>query len=56
VGEVTAAIYALDGVVRVQASAEGSVNLSVAELPVGIYVIKAVDGAGRRLAKKIVVR
>ena len=56
VGEVTAAIYALDGVVRVQASAEGSVGLSVAELPVGIYVIKAVDGAGRRLAKKIVVR
>ena len=56
VGEVTAAIYALDGVVRVQASAEGSVSLSVAELPVGIYVIKAVDGAGRRLAKKIVVR
>ena len=56
VGEVTAAIYALDGVVRVQASAEGSVSLSVAELPVGIYVIKAVDGTGRRLAKKIVVR
>ena len=56
VGEVTAAIYALDGVVRVQASAEGSVSLSVAELPVGIYVIKAVDGAGRRLAKKIVIR
>ena len=56
VGEVTAAIYSLDGVVRVQASAEGSVSLSVAELPVGIYVIKAVDGAGRRLAKKIVVR
>ena len=56
VGEVTAAIYALDGVVRVQASSEGSVSLSVAELPVGIYVIKAVDGAGRRLAKKIVVR
>ena len=56
VGEVTAAIYALDGVVRVQASAEGSVSLSVAELPIGIYVIKAVDGAGRRLAKKIVVK
>ena len=56
VGEVTAAIYALDGVVRVEASAEGYVGLSVAELPVGIYVIKAVDGAGRRLAKKIVVR
>ena len=56
VGEVTAAIYALDGVVRVQASAEGSVSLSVAELSVGIYVIKAVDGAGRRLAKKIVLK
>ena len=56
VGEVIAAIYALDGVVRVEASAEGSVSLSVAELPVGIYVIKAVDGAGRRLAKKIVIR
>ena len=54
VGEVTAAIYALDGVKLAEASGNGSATLLTYELPIGIYVVKATDSTGNRLTQKIV--
>ncbi|MBQ2371452.1 MAG: T9SS type A sorting domain-containing protein, partial [Muribaculaceae bacterium] len=56
VGEVTAAIYALDGVKLAEALGNGSATLSTYELPIGIYVVKATDSTGNRLTQKIVVK
>ena len=56
VGEVTAAIYALDGVKLAEASGNGSATLLTYELPIGIYVVKATDSTGNRLTQKIVVK
>ena len=56
IGKVDMAIYVLDGVKVAEASGSESVGLSTAELPIGIYVVKATDSTGNRLTQKIVVK
>ena len=55
-GKVDVAIYTFDGVKAAEASGSESVGLSTAELPIGIYVVKATDGRGNSLMQKIVVK
>ena len=55
-GKVNVAIYTFDGVKAAEASGSESVSLSIAELPIGIYVVKATDSTGNRLTQKIVVK
>ena len=55
-GKVNVAIYTFDGVKAAEASGSESVSLSTAELPIGIYVVKATDGRGNSLMQKIVVK
>ena len=55
-GKVNVAIYTFDGVKVAEASGSESVGLSTAELPIGIYLVKATDGRGNSLMQKIVVK
>lgn len=55
-GKVNVAIYTFDGVKVAEASGSESVSLSTAELPIGIYVIKATDSTGNKLIQKIVIK
>ena len=55
-GKVDVAIYTFDGIKVAEASGSESVGLSTAELPIGIYVVKATDGRGNSLMQKIVVK
>ncbi|MBR5788418.1 MAG: T9SS type A sorting domain-containing protein, partial [Muribaculaceae bacterium] len=55
-GKVNVAIYTFDGVKAAEASGSESVSLSTAELPIGIYLVKATDGRGNSLMQKIVVK
>ena len=55
-GKVDVAIYTFDGMKVAEASGSESVGLSTAELPIGIYVVKATDGRGNSLMQKIVVK
>ena len=55
-GKVNVAIYTFDGVKAAEASGSESVSLSTAELPIGIYVVKATDSTGNSLMQKIVVK
>ena len=55
-GKVNVAIYTFDGVKVAEASGSESVSLSTAELPIGIYVVKATDSTGNSLIQKIVVK
>ena len=55
-GKVDVAIYTFDGVKVAEASGSESVSLSTAELPIGIYVIKATDSTGNKLIQKIVIK
>ena len=55
-GKVDVAIYTFDGVKVAEASGSESVSLSTAELPIGIYVVKATDSTGNKLIQKIVIK
>ena len=55
-GKVDVAIYTFDGVKAAEASGSESVSLSTAELPIGIYVVKATDSTGNKLIQKIVIK
>lgn len=55
-GAVDVAIYTFDGVKVAEASGSESVSLSTAELPIGIYVVKATDSTGNKLIQKIVIK
>ena len=55
-GKVNVAIYTFDGVKVAEASGSESVSLSTAELPIGIYVVKATDSTGNKLIQKIVIK
>ena len=55
-GKVDVAIYMFDGVKVAEASGSESVSLSTAELPIGVYVIKATDSTGNKLIQKIVIK
>ena len=55
-GKVDVAIYMFDGVKVAEASGSESVGLSTAELPIGIYVVKATDSTGNKLIQKIVIK
>ncbi|MBR4885760.1 MAG: T9SS type A sorting domain-containing protein, partial [Muribaculaceae bacterium] len=55
-GKVNVAIYTFDGLKVAEASGSESVGLSTAELPIGIYLVKATDSTGNRLTQKIVVK
>ena len=55
-GAVDVAIYTFDGVKVAEASGSESVRLSTAELPIGIYVVKATDSTGNKLIQKIVIK
>ncbi len=55
-GKVNVAIYTFDGVKAAEASGSESVSLSTAELPIGIYVVKATDSTGNKLIQKIVIK
>ncbi|MEE1366203.1 MAG: T9SS type A sorting domain-containing protein [Muribaculaceae bacterium] len=55
-GKVDVAIYMFDGVKVAEASGSESVSLSTAELPIGIYVVKATDSTGNKLIQKIVIK
>ena len=54
--KVNVAIYTFDGVKVAEASGSESVSLSTAELPIGIYVVKATDSTGNKLIQKIVIK
>ena len=55
-GKVNVAIYTFDGMKVAEASGSESVSLSTAELPIGIYVVKATDSTGNKLIQKIVIK
>ena len=55
-GKVDVAIYTFDGVKVAEASGSELVSLSTAELPIGIYVVKATDSTGNKLIQKIVIK
>ena len=55
-GKVNVAIYTFDGVKVAEASGSELVSLSTAELPIGIYVVKATDSTGNKLIQKIVIK
>ena len=55
-GKVDVAIYTFDGMKVAEASGSESVSLSTAELPIGIYVVKATDSTGNKLIQKIVIK
>ena len=55
-GKVNVAIYTFDGIKVAEASGSESVGLSTAELPIGIYVVKATDSTGNKLIQKIVIK
>ena len=55
-GDIDVAIYTFDGVKAAEASGTESVSLSTAELPIGIYVVKATDSTGNKLIQKIVIK
>lgn len=55
-GKIAAAIFTFDGLKLVEATGDGGVDLSTAELPIGIYVVRAVNDNGDRLTQKIVVK
>ena len=55
-GDIDVAIYTFDGVKVAEASGSESVSLSTAELPIGIYVVKATDSTGNKLIQKIVIK
>ena len=55
-GKVDVAIYTFDGMKAAEASGSESVSLSTAELPIGIYVVKATDSTGNKLIQKIVIK
>ena len=55
-GKVNVAIYTFDGMKSAEASGSESVSLSTAELPIGIYVVKATDSTGNKLIQKIVIK
>ena len=55
-GAVDVAIYTFDGMKMAEASGSESVSLSTAELPIGIYVVKATDSTGNKLIQKIVIK
>ena len=56
IGKVDVAIYTFDGMKVAEASGSESVSLSTAELPIGIYVVKAPDSTGNKLIQKIVIK
>ena len=56
IGKVDVAIYTFDGMKVAEASGSESVSLSTAELPIGIYVVKATDSTGNKLIQKIVIK
>ena len=55
-GKVDEAIYTFDGMKVAEASGSELVSLSTAELPIGIYVVKATDSTGNKLIQKIVIK
>ena len=55
-GKVNVAIYTFDGMKVAEASGSEFVSLSTAELPIGIYVVKATDSTGNKLIQKIVIK
>lgn len=58
VGALNGVIYSLDGTKLTEASSENGeeICLSTAELPIGIYVVKATDDNGNSLMRKIVLK